>query len=115
MSDWKYVMFEANGQMMPIIFPPALIHEDVADAVHRVVRQHVIDSSPGNWSSRIVSAGFLSGMIVTGTHGKSESLNNLAAREEDRKIINNWPYCSGMEGGIDVEAMVIEAVKRGLA
>lgn len=114
MADWKYVVFQANDQKLPIIFPNDLIHKDVADAVHRAIRQHVIQAQPDNWISKPVSAGFLSGMVVTGVHGRSESMD-LRRDEHDRALINTFPYCFGRQDGMPVaESLVIEAVKRNL-
>lgn len=114
MSDWKYIMWEANGAKIPVIFPNALIHSDVADGMSRVIRQHVIAEGRNDWSSKVLSAGFVSGMIVTGVHGESESMGGMKSIEDDRAVINTWPYTQGREDLLGVEATVIEAVRRNL-
>lgn len=111
--DWKYIMFEANGAKLPVIFPPSVIHSTMAEGIQHSIRRHVIDEAPGRWSSKPVSAGFISGLIATGTHGESETLG-LKAVEDDRRIINEWPYCFGRDDGIPCEAQIIEAVRRNL-
>lgn len=115
MADWKYVMFEGNGRALPILFPNELVHADVASHMGLMVRKHVIAQQPTDWSSKLVSAGFCSSLVVTGVHGKSESLDNLPVRAEDRALINLWPYDHGRGDCILSEAMLFEAVKRGLS
>lgn len=111
--DWKYVMFEANGRAIPVLFPGELIHADVSRAMSYAVREHVFAQQPNNWSSKVVSAGFCAGLLVSGATGKSETLG-LSSRPEDRALINLWPYNRGREEGIATEAMVFEAFRRSL-
>lgn len=113
MADWKYVMWEANGAMVPILFPNTLIHAEVARYAGGAVRQHVIATRPNNWSSSVVSAGFVSSLLVTGVHGESETLG-IKSREEDRGFINTWPYTHGMEDVMGMEPMMFEAFRRAL-
>lgn len=111
--DWKYIMFEANGAKVPVIFPPSIIHSSMAEGIQHAVRRSVIEERPHNWSSKPVSAGFIGGLIATSTYGDSESLNGLAAQDGDRAVINTWPYAHGRDDGIPVsEAMIFEAVRR---
>ncbi len=108
MADWKYIMFEANGAQVPIIFPGHLIHADVAKAIGYAVREHVIRAQPNNWSSKLVSAGFVSGLAATGVHGKSESLDNLASVETDASTINLMPYEAGQPSMMpNIEQMLL--------
>lgn len=108
MSDWKYVMFEANGTLVPIIFPNRVVHEDIHRAAGYAIRQMVIKERPNNWSSKVVSAGFLSSLAVTGVHGKSESMGNVKSIETDASIINLMPYDNGMESMMpQVEPMLL--------
>lgn len=109
--DWKYIMFEANGSKLPVIFPPSVIHSTMAEGIQHSIRRHVIDEAPGRWSSKPISAGFISTLLVTGVHGDSETLN-LKSVEDDRRIINEWPYCAGRDDGIPCEVHIIEAVRR---
>ena len=95
MSEWKYVMFEANGKFIPILFPGQLVHEKVARQMGYALREHVITERPDSWSS-LHSAGFVSGLAITGVNGKSESLNNLSSRDADTSIINLMPYSHGV-------------------
>lgn len=114
MSDWKYVMFEANGQMVPVIFPNTLIHQDMADGAGHAIRHHVIRAKPGNWSSKLVSAGFVANLAVLSAYGKSESLDNLKSGKDDTQIINEMPYCHGLLDGMPVEAMYLMGVIESL-
>ena len=114
MSDWKYIMWEANGAKLPVLFPHELIHEEVARYMDYAIREHVVASKPNNWSSKVLTAGFVSGLFVPATYGKSESLN-LESDENDRSIINTMPYCHGQPDLMNVESMVIEAIRRGLS
>src|SRR6185436_3094189 len=108
MADWKYIMFEANGQLTPVIFPGELIHADVAKAMGYIVRQQVIRAKPNNWSSKLVSAGFISGLAVTCVHGKSESLDDLPSVDTDASIINLMPYEAGRESQMaNIEPMLL--------
>lgn len=112
MSEWKYIMFEANGQQVPVIFPGQLIHSDMQVGAGHAIRTYVVNLQPNNWSSSVLSAGFISGLIVTGTYGKSESMGNVRSREEDRRIINEWPYAHGRDDGISCESMILKAIRR---
>lgn len=114
MADWKYIMWEANGYKVPVIFPNVLIHADVAQYMGHVIREHVVREQRGNWSSKVESAGFLSGMIVTGVHGESESMGGVKSVESDRTVINTWPYAYGRDDCVMSEQLIIEAVKRNL-
>lgn len=113
MSDWKYIMFEANGRKVPILFPHHLVHDEVHHAIGYTIRQHVIRERPNDWSSKPVSAGFVSGLLCSGTHGKSETMK-MESVEEDRSIINTWPYTQGMEDLLGIESKMFEAFRRAM-
>ena len=113
MADWKYVMFEMNGAAVPVLFPPILVHKDVEDAMARCIRKTAIETSPKDWSSRTLSAGFCSQLVVLGTHGNSETIG-IGSREQDRTLINEWPYAHGMESPMPIEQHIFEALRRGL-
>lgn len=113
MAEWKYVMFELNRRHFPVLFPGELIHADVARAMGYAVREHAVATSPNDWSSKPVSAGFCGSLIVTSAHGKSETLG-LSSRSEDRSLINLWPYDQGRGDPVISEAMIFEAVRRSM-
>jgi hypothetical protein len=82
----KYVMFRVEGpggpRLVPIIFPDALVHIDVAKALYGVV-----DGMP-------VSAGECN-LMVTSTHGGSTTLN-MHANEDDALVISAHDYLHGL-------------------
>jgi hypothetical protein len=80
----KYVFIEVSMddgmvQMLPVIFPNSLVHEDVSKAICRLVR-----------GAKPVSAGFIN-MRADATYDKSETLQ-LSSREEDAAVINFIDY-----------------------
>lgn len=107
MADWKYIMFEARGVHVPIIFPNSLTHADVAQRLQLVVSDQLKDYA------QVVSAGFITGLVAVATEGLSETLN-IKSRRADRAIINEMPYAGGRTDGLSCEPMVIEAVMRQL-
>lgn len=108
MADWKYISYLANDQQLPIIFPNDLIHEEVNQYMGMAVREHVITQRPKDWTSGVLSAGFISGLAVTGVHGLSESMGNLRSREPDASIINLMPYDHGRESMVPgIEKMLL--------
>ena len=113
MADWKYVMWEANGAKVPIIFPGTLIHSEVVRFAGRAVRDYVIAAQPNNWSSKVISAGHVSSLLVMGVYGRSDTLK-LSCADGDRAIINTWPYCGGREDVLNIESMMFEAIKRNM-
>lgn len=90
----KYIMYAVRDKSggirkIPIIFPSLLNHIDVAKALKQVVG-----------SSIICGAGELS-ILTTGTYGNSSTIG-IKAKENDDKVINNWDYCFGMEGTLEL-------------
>lgn len=83
----KYVMFEVDTgdgliQQIPVIFPNALVHAEVAKRIERAVSR--------NWPCKVVAAGSVN-MVASSTHGSSETLG-LASRREDAEVINRCDY-----------------------
>ncbi len=108
--DWKYIMYHKNeDHRVPIIFPNFLAHVDVARRVNGLV------SEGGRYYTPIISAGFLSGLGVTGVHGLSETLGDLKSNPTDAAIINLMQYEAGRESTLPgVEKMVLIAVIKNL-
>ncbi len=75
----KYVMFQNDeGHMLPVIFPNAMIHSDMAEYIqHMMLMKEDQHIEP-------VSAGFVS--MKGQVSGRSESLD-LDSREEDAMYI----------------------------
>lgn len=109
MSDWKYIMFEANGALVPVIFPNRVIHKQMERGAGHAIREMVIAEKPNNWSSKVLSAGFVSGLAVTGVHGMSESMGNIKSIETDASIMNRMPYEHGADSilGPGIESMLL--------
>lgn len=66
-------MFQWGDQKIPILFPDILSHNMVVDALQR--RMPLC-------SAHVVSAGFVTGLQVTGVSGASSSLE-IESNEED--------------------------------
>lgn len=110
MADWKYIMLEVDGTHVPVLFPPVLVHEDVARHMKAVTEKTL--KAP----VELVSAGFVTGLIASSCNGKSESLNGLKSRGAiDRALINEYPYAHGRTDGIACEPMIIETALRMLS
>ena len=77
MKGMKYIMYDRQGIETPILFPPTVEHDVMAN------------KTGSSW--RLLSAGFVTigpaGLIVASGH--SHSLN-LKSREEDGDIIARW-------------------------
>ena len=96
----KYVVMSAplgkSGMRreLPVVFPDALTHRDVADALKR--------GCPELRGAVPVAAGFLSSMSVGeegACHGKSESLGGLASRGTvDDALMRMLDYGHGIVG-----------------
>lgn len=67
----KYVILDAKGHKLPIIFPEALNHDNVATALAEAIARQV--PSYRN-SVTIYGAGFCDPIVIS-VHGKSETLN----------------------------------------
>lgn len=77
----KYVMMEdTNGGKVPIIFPDALVHVEVAELAA------VLMGSSGR-RVQAVSAGFVSLGLNIECHGESESLGDMKAKDTDAAYI----------------------------
>lgn len=68
----------------PIIFPPMLVHRDMADHVKHCI---FMDKRHTTYH-KVVGAGFID-LNALRTWGKSESLN-VSSRPEDATLIRNW-------------------------
>ena len=96
----KYVMFECKspGKVtlhVPVLFPEALVHKDVAEMIENVKVQPEGPFSRWWMWPKPVSAGFINEDGVV--HGYSESLN-LKSHPDDMHIIKS--YNGPMPGGI---------------
>lgn len=83
---------------LPIIFPEALVHKDMADAVGRVLRRERPD---GRMREVVpVAGGFIHSMNVGskgGCNGKSESLGLASRGEQDDVLIACMDYLHGLK------------------
>lgn len=93
---FKYVMLEVElgevSQMVPIIFPDFMIHEDIAKCIQDVLKQnHQMDS-------KAVSAGDINyiGSDYMMCFGESETLK-LSADPKDARIIITYEYLHGIK------------------
>lgn len=96
----KYIVIEikAHGitREMPIIFPEALVHLDVANQMIALLRAT-------NQGSRVrpISAGFLSSLDAPGhllCTGKSETLGLESREGIDARLIRMMDYMHGVVG-----------------
>lgn len=104
----KYIMLRRGEQEVPVIFPEFLNHADVAR-----VMTGVFELS----TAKPVSAGTVEVMALA-THGKSVTLGDLPARDEDAATINCFDYLQGLVGMPNVsqtERLVLTAVLLALA
>lgn len=98
MAKLKYVMFECNGNMLPVLFPELLVHRDVAFGVEKAVAQ----SRYNPLMIGSISAGFVTvrlegnqgvanneTLLVATAYGESESLG-LKSEPEDSEIITKF-------------------------
>lgn len=80
----KYVMLEtADGQKLPVIFPEAFVHADVADVMGRLIDRQTAGRNLGKRRTLASSAGFVGFTSPVTVHGKSESLGDLQSRPLD--------------------------------
>jgi hypothetical protein len=90
MIEFKYVMFELDflgeAKKVPILFPPDLVHKDVAEALLRDC-VNLRDAKP-------VSAGTVK-FRVDRTFGYSDTLD-LTASEDDLRVLNTYNYFHGL-------------------
>ena len=90
--SYKYVMFELDvsesgiKQRIPVIFPSQITHADLADTLRSLLDR-------GEQRVSVHSAGFVN-LTCSDVYGKSETLD-LKVDEQDREIINSFPYFSG--------------------
>jgi hypothetical protein len=94
----KYVMIERDlgsgmKQLIPVIFPTALVHKDVADAVMRSMR--VSEEGVRAYDMKVVSAGECR-VRAEATFGSSGTLM-LSARAADAMVISQIDYSSVVE------------------
>lgn len=95
---WKYIVFEIETPSrikmeLPVIFPDKLVHADVAEALHRVLRKtfHHAMSKP-------LSAGAISMVrIPFGTEGESKTLKLKSRTEDDDVLIESFEYSHGIK------------------
>jgi len=93
----KYIMLKVvsrsgDERRLPVIFPDALIHQEVYEAMrHQLLRRPL--SRPAD--VRVVSAGFLSASVVAELGRKSESLN-IGPLGSDEAHINMIDYNHGI-------------------
>lgn len=85
-------MFGVGDQKVPIMFPECLIHADVARHVQQAIDLYWKDSGRKGSAPKVLSAGFISAMAVTGVHGQSDSMDDLPHNPQDARTINAWPY-----------------------
>lgn len=84
----KYIMLRTVHddivRDVPIIFPNALVHGDVAAVIRHIVSmQHATPIAAGEIN-----------LVVESTHGSSETLS-LEARDEDARTITLYDYYHG--------------------
>lgn len=89
---WKYVVLSDGMFELPIIFPDALIHADVAE----VLKPKMPAAEKGRkWE--VVSAGTIEMISATGVGGNSKTLN-MKSRPDDAALILSYPYLHGIIG-----------------
>lgn len=101
----KYVMFKLpDGRELPVLFPEALVHADVAAALRRVRELRL--AVP-------VAAGTAQ-MVCLVTCGRSETLNR-ESRREDRDAITAIDYTHGHDTGSStaISNMIFKGIRRG--
>lgn len=100
----KYIMFERQGQLVPVIFPDFINHREVANAL----TGHLTLSR-----AKPVSAGTCE-VYCTSTSGASSTLE-VEAKTLDAQTINVYDYCHGMEPPTGtVVQLVREATRRAM-
>jgi hypothetical protein len=101
MAEYKYIMFQVESDDMsfkiPIIFPGALAHDDVARALQPMMEQTFQSVGPVS----IPTAGMVSALQVVGTTGESTTLLKKSD-PGDEVLINEYPYMNGNNTGMPV-------------
>lgn len=90
----KYIVLECEISSdhkveVPIIFPAALIHADVAKAMAHSIRFN------HGWIAKAISAGELPSTGILGCHGKSETLNLKSRGAVDDRLLSLNDYGVG--------------------
>ncbi len=102
----KYIMISVIDKMgmereYPIIFPEALVHSDVYEAI-----SNMLTSDKQVDQINVVSAGFLNSLgIQTPVSGKSESLGGLKCRDSDTAAIQFIDYTHGLHDPFVLELL----------
>lgn len=103
----KYVVIEVKDHArlgsnadivreVPIIFPDFLVHADVEQAIHRVLRRERPDGRMRELTT--VSAGFCSSLnLKANCHGESESIGVESRPAEDTRLIQGMDYHHGIQ------------------
>lgn len=92
----KYIVIETTLETgavlrLPIIFPPHLVHKDVAEAI-----RHMVGFRHHWYPSKVVSAGTWSPMNGGECSGFSETLQ-LGPQPGDTELIRSYDYTSGFK------------------
>jgi hypothetical protein len=101
---WKYVIMQVGNSEVPVIFPERMVHLLVVELlqdyfVHEVLQAASFALSEASIEKlreaiKPIAAGSLE-MVVTATHGDSETLH-ISSRPEDKARINSHPYDGGI-------------------
>jgi len=84
----KYIMFKSDsGKKFPIIFPDEIPHSFISKAILEIEALKGIELE-------VYSAGFVEGLVVGHTTGKSTTLE-VESNIEDAQIITTYPYLHG--------------------
>jgi hypothetical protein len=100
-ADWKYIMLDWDGVKVPIIFPSTINHAEMAKAATRAfmdTEEH--DGRRRRGEVHPIAGGFIRGLSVEQTAGRSESLSHrlgieIAAAPADTDVINRYPIDAG--------------------
>jgi hypothetical protein len=88
--SWKYIMVQVDETAIPIIFPDRLVHKDIWQRTAKLFYDQSKMKDP-----EVVGAGFIHCLSILDCSGESETLD-IKARPQDRQLINNFPYESGV-------------------
>lgn len=87
---WKYIMFRtAQGQLLPVIFPDVMVHNEVANGIRR--------AHPPLRSAAIESAGTIDGISPFNLGGDSETLRLQSIPGRDNHVITSFQYNHGYD------------------
>jgi hypothetical protein len=89
----KYVMIRRGGQVLPIIFPEFLVHEDVANAIIGVLENM---DGPNLQPREVVSAGDVT-VPLASCDGSSQTLGIGSRYNQDERLITFGQYSGYME------------------